>query len=64
MAESAAAGSESGGGAMGTVSAARASSVCHREMMSSRHLSLLRKEVKKCLLPLFCMRASLTLSKA
>lgn len=44
------------GVAMGTVSAARASSVCQREVISSRHLSLLRKDVKKCLVPLFCMR--------
>jgi hypothetical protein len=38
-----------------SVSAARASSVCHRDFMRSRHRSLLRNDVKKCLDPLACI---------
>lgn len=41
-----------------SVSAARAISVCHRDLMRSKHRSLLRKDVKKCFVPLVCTYVS------
>lgn len=46
-----------------SVSAARATSVCHRDFIRSRHRSRLRNDVKKCLLPLACTNGYIMCTK-